>query len=441
MSKRQTLFIGFMTFALFLGAGNIIFPPMLGHGSGEAFIPALGGFLLTSVGMPALTLIAIAWIGGSDAITDQLPRWVHLLFWSALLLTIGPFFNMPRTFTVAYEFTGRPFFGDDGLLMATLMFAALTLYFALSPQKLMDRVGKLLTPIILLLIGFILVSVMTNPHGNPEGMAEKYQGFAFAAGLSDGYMTMDVLGAIGFGWLIINVLNQHRKPDTSLSREMGKVVIVYSTVMCGVYIAMAWIGAHFADDVSNGGELLSRYMSFIYGDIGMMCLGIIMALACLTTAVGLTCASASFFNDNFFASAQHPATNYKVLAISIVSLSTLIANVGLDTLIKVTLPLVVMLHPVTITVIGLAVYFYKRKMNLKVWGWTLCVAMLGGSIDALKILDKMPLSLSQYFTDYLPLYNYNASWVVPSVLSFMLATLLTRQRASAIPSPRSLAEH
>ncbi|WP_076416270.1 branched-chain amino acid transport system II carrier protein [Shewanella sp. UCD-KL12] len=440
MSKQQTLFIGFMTFALFLGAGNIIFPPMLGHGAGEAFLPALSGFLLTSVGMPALTLIAIAWIGGSDALTHKLPRWVHLLFWSVLFLTIGPFFNMPRTFTVAYEFTGRPFFGDEGLLVATLIFAALTLYFALSPQKLMGRIGKLLTPTILLLIVFILISVMNNRHGIPEGMADKYQGFAFAAGLSDGYMTMDVLGAIGFGWLIINVLNQHRCSDASLSREMAKVVIVYGAVMCSVYIAMAWIGAHFAHEVSNGGELLSRYMSFIYGDIGMMCLGVIMALACLTTAVGLTCASASFFNDNFLAKAQSPTTNYKLLAIAIVSLSTLIANVGLETLITVTLPLVVMLHPVTITVVALAVYFQKRSMNFQVWGVTLSVAILGGAIDALKILDKMPQALSQYFTDYLPLYNYNASWIVPCVLSFMLVTLLTRQGGSAISSPSSLAE-
>ncbi|GIU25484.1 branched-chain amino acid transport system II carrier protein [Shewanella schlegeliana] len=421
MPKQQILYIGFMTFALFLGAGNIIFPPMLGHGAGEEFYQALSGFLLTSVGMPVLTLIAISWLGGSDAITAKLPRWAHLAFWSTLFLTIGPLFNMPRTFTVAYEFTGKPFFADSGLLLATLIFAVLTLFFALKPAQIMSRVGKLLTPTILLLILFTVCSVIAYPHGASGSTAVKYQEFAFAAGLADGYMTMDVLGAIGFGWLVINVINQNSTGQVSLTKTMVRVTLVYGTVMCLVYIAMAWIGANYAGKVSNGGELLSDYMHWIYGTPGMLCLGAIMALACLTTAVGLTCASASFFSENFKFIAYQPA------AITIVAVSTIIANVGLDTLISITLPLVVILHPITICVVGLAVYFHQRQTNYQVWTATLCVSVIGGSIDAAKIVGLMPESLSEYFANHLPLYHYNASWILPTFGIFIASTLLDKQ--------------
>ncbi len=420
MSKQQTLYIGFMTFALFLGAGNIIFPPMLGHGAGDGFNQALLGFLLTSVGMPALTLIAISWIGGSDAITNKLPRWAYLAFWSILFLTIGPLFNMPRTFTVAYEFTGNPYWGDSGLLVATLIFAVLTLFFALNPAQIMSHVGKLLAPTILLLILFTVCSVLLYPHGASNHAVDKYQEFAFASGLSDGYMTMDVLGAIGFGWLVINVINQNRHGQESLTRAMIRVVSVYGTVMCLVYVAMAWIGANYGDSVSNGGELLSRYMHWIYGTPGMLCLGAIMALACLTTAVGLTCASASFFSENFKFIAYKPA------AITIVLLTTIISNVGLDVLISITLPLVVILHPVTISVIGLAVYFHRREMSYTVWISTLSVAIVGGSIDAAKVVGRMPEHLCEFFSSYLPLYNYNASWILPTLLAFIISIWLTQ---------------
>jgi len=413
MSKSTLLSLGFMTFALFLGAGNVIFPPLLGQGSGEHFLLAMSGFLITAVGLPALTLIAIAYMGGSDALTSRLPRWGHLLFWSVLFLSIGPLFSLPRTFTVAYEFTAKPFIGDSGLLICTLAMAAITLFFALNPGKLMDRIGKLLTPILLLMLVAIAVSAFLFPHGTTDTVAKQYQEFAFASGLSEGYMTMDVLGAVGFGWLVINAIKE-AAPKSAILPAVVRVVLIYSIAMSLVYLAIAYVGANYGQLESNGGAILSNYMNWIYGVPGVILLGFVIFMACLTTAIGLTCASAEFVSKNF------SGCNYKISAIVIVAVTTLVANLGLDMLIAITLPLVVVLHPVAITVISLALVNVKRPVSGVVYSLTLITAITGGIIDALKILEKMPADLHHLFTQYLPLYQYNAGWLVPTITAFIL---------------------
>lgn len=424
MSKSTLLSLGFMTFALFLGAGNIIFPPQLGQGSGEFFWPATFGFLLTAVGLPALTLIAIAYMGNSDALTNKLPRWGHLLFWSVLFLSIGPLFSLPRTFTVSFEFIAKPFFGDSSLLVFTLAMAAITLFFSLSPGKLMDRIGKLLTPILLLILLFIAISALLYPHGSTASVSPQYQSFAFAAGLSEGYMTMDVLGAVGFGWLVINAVKT-AEPNAPLLPTITKVVLISSIAMSFVYIAIAFVGSNYGETQSNGGALLSNYMNWIYGTFGVVTLGIVVTLACLTTAIGLTCASAEFTSKNF------SRINYKQAAITIVVVTTLVANMGLDLLLAITLPLVVVLHPVAISIIALALYFLKREFNGVIYAFTLLAAIIGGVIDALKILGEMPEQAHQFFVNYLPLYQYNAGWIAPTLVTFVAISLLSKKDMKA----------
>ncbi|TLX46789.1 branched-chain amino acid transport system II carrier protein [Pseudoalteromonas phenolica] len=421
MSKSSLLTLGFMTFALFLGAGNVIFPPQLGQGSGEFFWPATIGFLITAVGLPALTLIAIGYMGGSEALTNKLPRAGHLMFWGVLFLSIGPLFSLPRTFSVSFEFIAKPFFADWALLPFTLVMAATTLFFALSPGKLMDRIGKILTPVLLLMLLFIAISAFLYPHGQLENTAEQYQSFAIASGLSEGYMTMDVLGAVGFGWLVINALKS-AAPNAPVVPNLIKVVLISSVAMCFVYIAIAFVGANYGIVESNGGALLSNYMNWIYGTPGVLLMGVIVTLACLTTAIGLTCACAEFTSQNF------KSINYRTSTITIVAITTLVANLGLDLLIAITLPLVVVLHPVAISIILLGLFYLKRPFNGLVYSLTIAAAITGGVVDALKILGNMPEQLHNVFVNYLPLYQYNAGWIVPTLVVFAVANMLFQRK-------------
>ncbi|MEL7478870.1 MAG: branched-chain amino acid transport system II carrier protein, partial [Pseudomonadota bacterium] len=194
-----------------------------------------------------------------------------------------------------------------------------------------------------------------------------------------------------------------------------------SLAMCFVYIAIAFVGANYGIVESNGGALLSNYMNWIYGTPGVILMGVIVTLACLTTAIGLSCACAEFTSQNF------KGISYKASTIIIVAITTLVANLGLDLLIAITLPLVVVLHPVAISIILLGLFYLKRPFNGLVYSLTIAAAITGGIIDAFKILGKMPAQLHDLFVTYLPLYQYNAGWILPTLSTFVLSHLLLQQ--------------
>ena len=238
-------------------------------------------------------------------------------------------------------------------------------------------------------------------------------------------MTMDVLGAVGFGWLVINALKS-AAPNAPVVPNLIKIVLISSFAMCFVYVAIAFVGANYGMVESNGGALLSNYMNWIYGTPGVLLMGVVVALACLTTAIGLTCACAEFTSQNF------AGISYKTSTIAIVAVTTLVANLGLDLLIAITLPLVVVLHPVAISIILLGLFYLKRPFNGLVYSLTIAAAITGGVIDALKILGKMPEQLHNVFVNYLPLYQYNAGWIVPALSVFIVANLVCQGKRKAL---------
>ena len=122
MKISDILALGLMTFAMFLGAGNIIFPPFLGLEAGQHLLPAMGGFLITAVGLPALTLVVFGRLNDSQLLTHPLPTWLATVMWVALLTAVGPAFSMPRAVTVAYEMGIAPFVTGDHLPLFSVLF-------------------------------------------------------------------------------------------------------------------------------------------------------------------------------------------------------------------------------------------------------------------------------------------------------------------------------
>lgn len=117
--------VGFMLFAFFLGAGNIIFPPLAGQLAGDNLLPAMFGFLLTAVGLPLVTIIAIAIAGGTwDHLTKDLPKQAATLMALLMFIIIGPAFAAPRTGLVAYEMAFKPFLTDAGQTELTIFSVA-----------------------------------------------------------------------------------------------------------------------------------------------------------------------------------------------------------------------------------------------------------------------------------------------------------------------------
>ena len=206
LSARNIAALGFMTFAMYLGAGNLIFPPYLGYQAGDNFLSGMAGFLLTGVGLPAIALVIVAWVRGSDNLTAALPKPLATGFWVVLFIVIGPAFIIPRTITVAYQFSLAPFIGDSGLIPFSAVFCLAAILFSLYPGKLVDTLGKWLTPVLLTILTIMAVVAVLYPSGQVEVASGPYATGAMAEGMTQGYMTMDALGSIGFGWVIFKAI-------------------------------------------------------------------------------------------------------------------------------------------------------------------------------------------------------------------------------------------
>ncbi|WP_084722127.1 branched-chain amino acid transport system II carrier protein [Photobacterium aquae] len=437
MNKHNTLAIGLMTFALFLGAGNIIFPPFLGLQAGTHFLPAMLGFLITAVGLPALTLIVLGRLSNSQQLTAALPAPVATLFWVLLFTAIGPAFGMPRAVTVAYEMGIAPFVGSNMLLPFSIAFVSLTLILAFQRGKLVDYIGKIMTPLLVTLLAILAIAAFTHPISPMAAPTGDYQHQALTQGLIQGYMTMDAIAAVGFGWVIIKTIRDKGVASRQgLFRSTIQVTMIYAVLMSACYLAMGYVGATssgVAGGAENGGTILSLYVAKLFGIYGQYLLAGIIVMACLTTTVGLTNACAEYYQQTF--NAPFSFTSFIVCL-----LTGIIANFGLNQILAVSLPAILILCPVAIALVITALFIKAERNMRSVYLATVTVTLFFGMLDTLHILDKLPESLNTLFSQYLPLYGAHASWFLPCLASLFFARLY-RHKLPCVALKKNKAEY
>src|SRR5699024_11123683 len=344
--------IGFMLFALFFGAGNLIFPAQLGQHAGTSLGPAAIGFLITGVGLPLMGILAMGFSGSKNL--QELASRVHpvygVFFTALLYLTIGPFFAAPRTGTVAYEVGIAPFVAEGshqmGLLIFTIIFFAIAMLFSLFPARLVDNVGKILAPALAILLAILLLFALANPMGAIQPPEEAYETGAFVTGFLEGYNTMDALASLVFAIIIISAIRS--LGVTSKERifaEAAKSGIIATVLLAVIYVGIAYIGATSTTVLGifdNGGPVLSGAAAHYFGTFGTVILAAVIILACLTTAIGLITANAEYFNTLF------PNISYKAFVVIFSLLTFTVANFGLSNIINFSIPVLMFLYPLAI---------------------------------------------------------------------------------------------
>ncbi|MRG86740.1 branched-chain amino acid transport system II carrier protein [Salinibacillus xinjiangensis] len=419
--------VGVMLFALFFGAGNLIFPAGLGQNAGTSLWPAVIGFLITGVGLPLLGIIAMSF-SGSRNLQDLSSR-VHpvyaVFFTSLLYLTIGPFFASPRTGTVAYEIGISPFINESsqqmGLFIFTLLFFAIVLLFSLNPAKLVDNVGKVLAPGLVVLILVLLVTAIVNPIGAMEAPQEAYTSGAFVTGFLEGYNTMDALASLVFGIIVINAIRAMGVTSkTDILKTTVKAGSIAVLLLGAIYVGIAYMGATSTQVFGvfeTGGPVLSGAASHYFGTFGSVLLAIAITLACLTTAIGLTTANAEYFHTLF------PNISYKTLVVFFATLTFVIANFGLANIITYSVPVLMFLYPLAIVLMILTFLSPLFNHARTVYGSTIAVTFLISIFDGLKSLCNS-LGIEYYswmqpviniYEQSLPLYGQGLGWLLPAV--------------------------
>lgn len=442
LSNYEVLALGFMTFALFLGAGNIIVPAEIGMKAGAASWAATLGFLVTAVSMPLLTVVALARAGGGMAIlTSPVGKLAGIIFAVAIYLAIGPFFGTPRTAAVSFEIGITPFLSylpfvnpqrldeanymsgiaSNALWFYSSAYFALVFFLVLTPSKIVDRLGKVLTPALLIGLAILGLSAIFAPAGEMGPIAERYQSMPALSGFLDGYLTMDALAALVFGLVIANAVRSKGITDKKLvTRYCIMAGLIGAIGLSLVYLALINLGAtsySIAFDAENGGRILTLYVQHTFGPWGLVLLATVIILACITTAVGLITACGEYFNEL-------TGLSYRTIVLIVTLFSWLVSNVGLTDLLAFSIPALVGLYPLSVVLVLLSLAHRLWKNPRVVFIPTLLVTLILGIFDGLaqaKLNYLVPDAISQLWGA-----KQQLGWVLPVAYTLLASVLVDR---------------
>ncbi len=438
MSRSNYIILGFTLFALFFGAGNLIFPAELGQYSGGNLYIAAFGFAITGVGLPLLGIMAIGFSNSNNlqALASRVHPVYGVLFTVMLYLTIGPFFAAPRTGAVAYEIGFAPFISEAnlglGLFIFTVIFFGITLWLSLNPAKLVDRIGKILAPALVFLLAILLITAFLNPMSEIGEAQNAYVTAPFATGFIEGYNTMDALASLVFGIIIINAVSSMGiKSRKGILSATGKAGLVAVFLLGIIYLGIAYLGATSTGELGlfdTGGPVLSGAASHYFGTVGMALLAILITLACLTTSIGLMTACGEYFNTLM------PGISYKVFVTLFTLLTFVIANFGLAQIINYSLPVLMFLYPLAMAIIILAFASPLFKHKQIVYVLTIIVTFLISIIDGIKTLCETLeidyfnwlIPIMDVYDEYLPMYAEGLGWFVPFMIILIVSTIIIR---------------
>jgi LIVCS family branched-chain amino acid:cation transporter len=441
MDKKLTLssyvLIGSMLFGLFFGAGNLIFPVHMGQEAGNSVFVATIGFLVTGIGLPFLGVVAIG-ISKSNGLFGLASR-VHPFYGYAmtvlLYLTIGPFFALPRTGTVSYEIGIVPFIDPAyqafGLACFTVVFFLIALVFSLRPNKILTWIGKILNPLFLIFLAFLILISFFSPMGIAMNapIHGAYTTEPFFKGFTEGYNTMDALASLAFGIIVVQTLKDLGvKSPGNIAIGTVKAGAVSVLLMGIIYSCLAYIGATSVAQYelsSNGGTALAQIAKYYFGAAGSLLLAIIVTLACLKTAIGLITACAETFKELF-----PSLLSYRSYVILFTIVSCLIANVGLTQIISLSIPILMFLYPLAITLIILAflspLFKHRQSVYLLTTLFTL-FASVGDAFNAIPDNMKNEVFVQKLLLFYhacLPFFDIGMGWVIPMLFGLLLGWII-----------------
>lgn len=422
LGKKNTVLVSFMLFSLFFGAGNLIFPPFLGQMAGENMPIALLTFLITAVLLPVLGVLVVAKFGGLDVLAGHVNKYFAVAFTVIIYLAIGPGLGIPRAASVPFEMAIAPYLSQDAplrvyMLLYSAVFFSVATWIALTPSKLVDRIGKVLTPSLLLLLVFLFISFVATATKGVAPAQGEYVENAAIKGFLEGYNTMDTIAALNFGFVIaatIQSLGVEKKSD--MMKQVLKCGFFAGMILSLVYIMLSVMGAQTSGVYpvqSNGAWTLRCIVKDVFGEGGAIILALTFTLACLTTCIGLITSISQFFSTLF-------KKDYKVFVFAIALFSFVVCNFGLNTILSVSVPVLNIVYPVSIVLIALGLGHKRYENNKYVYPLTIGFTAVESIIYSVNQL----VDPSVHWLNFLPLETTGLGWVPVALVAFCLALLI-----------------
>ena len=432
LKLTETAAVASLLFGLFFGAGNLIFPVYLGQSAGASVGTAAIGFLVTGVGIPLLGVAALGMSKSRDLLemSSRIGRKYGVFFTCLLYLTIGPFFAIPRCASTSFSVGIAPMIENEHttkylLWLFSFLFFAAVLFFSLRPGKILTYVGRVLTPLFLISLGILIVSALMHPIGNYQAAPPEaaYVKMPLFKGILEGYNTMDALAGLAFGIVVIKVIRDLGvKEPGAVAACTLKSGIFGCSVMAVIYAALMLIGAQSRAVYpvsADGGEALHLIAHHYFGDVGAIILAVIVTLACLKTAVGLITSCSETFCEIFPA-----GPSYKIWTIGFCVFSFFVATMGLASIIAYSVPVLMFLYPLAITLIFLALSGNLFRHDRTVYVFTTLFTMTAAVFDFLNALpaqwrEAAVVKNIVFLGNMLPFSQYALGWICPALLGFL----------------------
>nr|WP_263313311.1 branched-chain amino acid transport system II carrier protein [Mammaliicoccus sp. Marseille-Q6498] len=439
--NKNTFVVGFMLFAIFFGAGNLIFPPALGLSSGHFFWPAILGFVITGIGLPLVGVIAgsIEEKGYRVSLSKIHPIFAVVLL-IAISLTIGPLFAIPRTAATSFEMGITPILNTNSsmaLFIFTLIYFIIVFYLSFNPSKMVDKVGAILTPLLLISITLLIIKAFFGLGGEPTvgGDPAVYSsgGTSFGKGFIEGYLTMDAIAAIAFSMIVITAIKSKGiTKETGLFKQTILSGLIAAIALAFIYISLGWIGNHMnvsaatLKELNDNGQNIGTYLlttaaHSAFGEFGKYLIGIIVALACLTTATGLIVSVSEFFHEVM------PKISYKWFVAIFTLVSFILSNQGLTTVIQGSQPVLLVLYPIAITTVLLIIL--AKSVKTPPIAQQLAVTFVS-IISILSVINQMNW-FSIGFIKSLPLAQYQMEWIPFAIVGFIIGFIIGKVKNQA----------
>lgn len=430
---RDILVASAALFAMFFGAGNLIFPPSLGFQAGENWLSCILGFALTGAGLPILGVIAMAKTGGSlEDFAGRVSPFFAKAMGTGIVLAIGPFLAIPRTGATVFEVGIQPLFPQVPPLLASIVFFTITLLFVLKPTGIVDKIGKILTPALLLIVSLIIVKGVLFPIGQTVSTPMQQP---FSKGFIEGYQTMDALASILFAGLILSAIKnkgyQTEKDQIRLTCQAGMIAGV---VLMAVYGGLLFLGATasdlFATDISKA-KLIIAITHNVLGSAGQLGMCLAVSAACLTTAIGVTAVV-----GDYIATLTNGRIGYTPVVLVTTLFSTVISVSGVEKIVQFSVPLLIIAYPIVIVLIVLNLF--ARNLSHAIFRGAVFGTLLLSVPDALAFLS-IDTGVVGRILKVLPFTDSGFSWILPSVFcaAFLEGIRLLRQVASRSPQAGS----
>ena len=439
LSFRQKILVAGTLFGMFFGAGNLIFPVHLGQIAGRNVLPAMIGFIITAVGIPILGVAAIGntHSDGLQSLANKVGKGYGYFFTCLLYLTIGPFFAIPRCATTSFTTGIVPMLGgvseSAALLVFSLAFFVLVLIFSLRPAGITVWIGKIINPLFLVFLTILVAAALANPGASVAEVepAEAYRSGALFSAFIEGYGTMDAIAGLAFGIVVIDIIRgMGVSEDAAVAKDVLSSGVLTGALMAFIYMATILMGTQsrgLFETSENGGIALAQISGHYLGTAGSLVLALTITFACLKTSIGLVTSCSETFVRMF-----PKGFSYRTWAIVFTVFSFVISNFGLSNIISYSVPVLMFLYPLAITLIALALCGRLFDHDQVVY---ICVTAVTCVCALFDFAKTLPAGLQEmlrlegaigFARSVLPWFDLNLGWVVPALLGFAVGMVIRK---------------